>query len=754
MPNESPLLLLIDGHSMVFRAWFAIKQELATSDGVPTRGARGFISMLFKTIKDHNPSHIAVTFDTKAPTFRDEMYAEYKAGRPPIDPDLHLQIPIAKKILAALKIPVYELDGYEADDLVGTISRNATDAGARTIILTGDADQLQVVSDQTKLLMYSGFGGNKMYGIDEVKAKYDGLGPEYVPQIKALAGDKSDNIPGIPGVGDKSALTLLNHYKGLDQIYADLESVQDLEKLRGAKRVMNLLSEHRDSAYKSLELATIVYDAPINFDLKDALFGDYDIAEAKEAFLEYEFRSFVDELSKLPKPPAKPLLLLINGQEIVLSAWNTTKKELATSDGVPTRGAYWFFFTLFEALEEYKPTHLAVTFNTKLPKSRNTMFPEYEEEQQPEEQSINQQTSIVKELLTSLKIPVYERKSWKSNDIIGTISRIATSADTETVILTNDGDSDLFQLATGQTKLIYLEFRSYSKLYSYGIDQVKRKNDGLEPKYVSDINALVRGVPGVGKTSACTLIKHYGGLKQIYADLESVQNLEKLRGAKRVMTQLRKYRDQAHESWESAKIKDDAPIKFELKDTANPITFTADGKFQINDKKIKDLALEAFLKYEFRTFAEKLISFPIYGPEYRIVDNPQRLQELISELRESGAFAFDVETDSTDPFAAKLVGISFATKADEGWYVPVGHNEGQRWDTAELSKTFRDLFGNPTIPNHTRNGGQQLDTDWVLDSCAMLWRTARSPNTPTTPTSICPSSKPRGLRRAAWSSTR
>ena len=408
MPNESPLLLLIDGHSMVFRAWFAIKQELATSDGVPTRGARGFISMLFKTIKDHNPSHIAVTFDTKAPTFRDEMYAEYKAGRPPIDPDLHLQIPIAKKILAALKIPVYELDGYEADDLVGTISRNATDAGARTIILTGDADQFQLVTDQTKLLMYSGSSGNKMYGIDEVKAKYDGLGPEYVPQIKALAGDKSDNIPGIPGVGDKSALTLLNHYKGLDQIYADLESVQNLEKLRGAKRVMTLLSEHRDSAYKSLELATIVYDAPINFDLKDALFGDYDIAEAKEAFLEYEFRTFAVEIGSLPHNSA----------------------------------------------------------------SQGEMLPD-------------------------------------------------------------------------------------------------------EPEN--------------------------------------------------------------------------------------------------------------------------------YAPAYRIVDNQQILQELIGELRAAGAFAFDVETNSTDPFAAELVGISFATKADEGWYVPVGHNEGQQLDIDWVLEQLRDVMEDSTIPKYAHN---------------------------------------------------
>ena len=160
---------------MVFRAWFAIPERLTTSTGKDTRGAYGFLTTFLRVIREHSPSHIAVTFDTKAPTFRDEMFPEYKAHRPPVEPELHEQIPIVKDIMKAFNVPIYELDGYEADDLVGTLSKQAYDKYKMdSIILTGDADQLQLVDNNTKVLMYTGFN-SKIYGIDDVVERYDGL---------------------------------------------------------------------------------------------------------------------------------------------------------------------------------------------------------------------------------------------------------------------------------------------------------------------------------------------------------------------------------------------------------------------------------------------------------------------------------------------------------------------------------------------------------------------------------------------------
>ena len=143
--TDDQLFLLIDGHAIVFRAWFAMRDHLITSSGKNTTGASGFMRMFLKTIREHNPTHIAITFDTKAPTFRKDMFPAYKAQRQEVDPALHEQIPILKEILKPMGVPVFEYDGFEADDLIGTLSKQATEQGIKTLILTGDADQLQLV---------------------------------------------------------------------------------------------------------------------------------------------------------------------------------------------------------------------------------------------------------------------------------------------------------------------------------------------------------------------------------------------------------------------------------------------------------------------------------------------------------------------------------------------------------------------------------------------------------------------------------
>ena len=268
---------------MVFRAWFALSRGggLTNSEGQQTHGAYGFLRNLIATIREYSPTHIAVTFDTRGPTFRDELFDEYKAQRPPIDPELHAQIPMVESVLEAMKIPVYAIQGFEADDVVGTIVRKAENDGIRSLILTGDADQLQLVTDQTHLLMYSGFGDTKVYDIQGVRDRYDGLGPEFVAEIKALEGDPSDNIPGIPKIGPKAARTVLNRFGHFDNLYENIDSIGEIpsKELRGAKSIMNRLRDGKKIAYDGLKLTTIVTHVPIEINFDQCRIGGYDRSE-------------------------------------------------------------------------------------------------------------------------------------------------------------------------------------------------------------------------------------------------------------------------------------------------------------------------------------------------------------------------------------------------------------------------------------------------------------------------------------------
>jgi DNA polymerase I len=296
--TDDQLFLLIDGHAIVFRAWFAMRDHLITASGQNTTGASGFMSMFLKTIREQNPTHIAVTFDTKAPTFRKEMFPEYKAQRQEVDPALHEQIPILKEILEPMGVPVFEYDGFEADDLIGTLSKQAVDQGIKTLILTGDADQLQLVDDDTSLLMYTGFGDMKIYNPQAVVDRYDGLGPDFVAEIKALEGDPSDNIPGVPGVGKKSARAVLNKLGHFDSLFSKLDEVENIEGLRGAKRTMNLLEEHRETAATALVLTTIIRDVPVEFDAATSKFGDFDREAVIKILMNYELRLVANRLPK------------------------------------------------------------------------------------------------------------------------------------------------------------------------------------------------------------------------------------------------------------------------------------------------------------------------------------------------------------------------------------------------------------------------------------------------------------------------
>ena len=322
--DRPPLLLVIDGHSMVFRAWFAIPERLTSGSGKDTRGAYGFLTTLIRTLREHKPTHVAVTFDTRAPTFRDELFDQYKAQRPPIDQALHEQIPMVEGIMSAMGVPVYKIDGYEADDVVGTLVRQAEGAGMTSLILTGDADQLQLVNANTHLLMYSGFGDVRVYDSAAVEERYDGLGPEYVAEIKALEGDPSDNIPGIPKVGKKAARTVLSRFGHFDDLYGNLESVGEIPsaELRGAKGIMQRLADGKQVAYDGLKLTTIVTDVPIEIELEDTRFGTYDREELVRALLDLEFRSIIAQIPE-PEQAARgefPLTSRSTSQQSLLGA--------------------------------------------------------------------------------------------------------------------------------------------------------------------------------------------------------------------------------------------------------------------------------------------------------------------------------------------------------------------------------------------------------------------------------------------------
>ena len=301
MVTKKEKLLIVDGHAMVFRAWFSIPERL-NSKKIDTRGAFGFINTLIKSIRENNITHVAVCFDTKAATFRDEIFPEYKAQRPPVDPDLHKQIPIAKELLESLDIPVFEKDGFEADDLVGTISNIANSKNINCLILTGDADQLQLVNKKTNVLMYSGFGDIRIYDEKKVQDRYDGLGPEYIAEIKALEGDPSDNIPGVPGIGKKAARALLSEFGHFDSLFQNIEKISNLS-IRGSKRIQNILSENIEIAKKGLSLTQIIRDVEIDFSIINCEFTNHNTEKIRKAFEHYELRNSFNNLKRLIEFP-------------------------------------------------------------------------------------------------------------------------------------------------------------------------------------------------------------------------------------------------------------------------------------------------------------------------------------------------------------------------------------------------------------------------------------------------------------------
>lgn len=289
MPEKPRDILLVDGHSLIFRAFHAL--PLLDSGGVYTNAVQGFFSMLFKAVADYKPDALCVMLDTHAPTFRHKLYGEYKAGRKPTPEELKPQVPVIREILQAMNVPVKFMEGYEADDLLGTAAKMANEQGIRASILTGDRDALQLISDNTNVILTKKGISESLLLTPETLPKYYGYTPEQAVDLKALMGDASDNIPGVPGVGEKTALKLLAEYGNLDGVYLHAGEIAGKlgEKIRG----------NRDKAELSRELGTICVTAPLEIDFGDC--GIDGMPNAIPLMQEYKLRRLSELLELLFK---------------------------------------------------------------------------------------------------------------------------------------------------------------------------------------------------------------------------------------------------------------------------------------------------------------------------------------------------------------------------------------------------------------------------------------------------------------------
>ena len=280
-----PVLMLIDGHALTFRAFHALSDAgLRSSRGEPTYAVYGFVSIMLNAIHEHHPEYLAVAFD-KGPTFRDELYAEYKAGRAETPAEFEPQLERIKDVLNAFNIPIFALEKVEADDTIGTLARHATAQGIDTLILTGDTDTLQLVDEHVRVVLANPFGqkmSTKVYDLAAVLERYKGLRPDQLADLRGLKGDASDNIPGVKGIGEAGAIALLNQFGTVEKIYANFAEVP--------KRYQKPLDGQEGEALFSKRLATIkcdVEDAILNLDA--ARLRDYDRTAVIALFQELEF---------------------------------------------------------------------------------------------------------------------------------------------------------------------------------------------------------------------------------------------------------------------------------------------------------------------------------------------------------------------------------------------------------------------------------------------------------------------------------
>lgn len=287
-------LIIIDGNALVHRAYHALP-PLTTKKGELVNAVYGFLLVFFRALKEFKPDYVAATFDLPGPTFRHKKFKEYKAKRPKAPDELYEQIPKIKKILREFNVPIFEQEGFEADDLIGTIAFHAP---IETIIITGDLDALQLINKNTKVLaLRRGVKDAVLYDEEKVKERYGGVKPEQMADLKGLKGDASDNIPGILGIGEKTAITLIKEFGSLENLYKELdEKTEQAEKIKDSLR--KKLIKYRDQAFFSKMLATIKCDVPVDFKLKDCEWKDFDKEKAVKILKDFEFYALIKRLSE------------------------------------------------------------------------------------------------------------------------------------------------------------------------------------------------------------------------------------------------------------------------------------------------------------------------------------------------------------------------------------------------------------------------------------------------------------------------
>jgi len=284
------VMLAIDGNSLMHRAYWALPQ-MSDHQNRPTNAVYGFFMMLFRIVEEYEPDHIAVAFDVKEKTFRHKQFAEYKAGRRKTPDDLHQQFPILKDALSIIGIKYIEKEGYEADDIIGTIAKNDK---IKTYIFTGDRDELQLISENTSVVLTKkGVTETKLMDEDALMEEL-GLKPAQITDLKGLMGDASDNIPGVAGVGEKTALKLLGEYHTVEELY---ENIDKLPK----NKLKEKLENGRDSAFMSKELATIYTEVPLDENMEDFKFNGFEHGDMEKMCVEYDFRNFMKRFDMLPE---------------------------------------------------------------------------------------------------------------------------------------------------------------------------------------------------------------------------------------------------------------------------------------------------------------------------------------------------------------------------------------------------------------------------------------------------------------------
>ncbi|MGE5041643.1 MAG: 5'-3' exonuclease [Candidatus Levyibacteriota bacterium] len=290
---QKQIFLVIDGSAIVHRAYHAMP-ALTAEDGTPTGAVHGFFSMLLKLIQELSPSHIAVAFDRPKPTFRQELYKEYQAQRPTTASDLSPQFGIIINILKEAHIPVYAVDGFEADDIIGTLSEAAKKVGDISYIVTGDRDMMQLVNGRTKVLMpIKGISEMKLYDTDRVKEQF-GVTPDKIVELKALQGDASDNYPGVTGIGPKTAAGLVEEYGSVEEIYNHLEDIK-----KKNLKLYEKLAEGKDHAILGHQLATILTSVPFEYNFDDCSMENISYKDWRRAFDGYNFKTLPKRLDEV-----------------------------------------------------------------------------------------------------------------------------------------------------------------------------------------------------------------------------------------------------------------------------------------------------------------------------------------------------------------------------------------------------------------------------------------------------------------------